>query len=152
MLLRSFSLTKGLIMTLPIPCTYMATHSIFLPWNGTVKIIVMCNFRIVARVSRDFVYLYRLYIICFCIESLSKFLPWYISGNRITKQKVIDLNNAGKIERNLKNPPLKDTVIVPDAGFTLIRFLADNPGFWLLHCHISWHHRMGMAMMLQVYM
>ena len=80
-----------------------------------------------------------------------KFLYWCISGNRITKQKVIDLNNAGKIERNLKNPPLKDTVIVPDAGFTLIRFLADNPGFWLLHCHISWHHRMGMAMMLQVY-
>ena len=83
-------------------------------------------------------------------NQLSKFLPWCISGNRITKQKVIDLNNAGKIERNLKNPPLKDTVIVPDAGFTLIRFLADNPGFWLLHCHISWHHRMGMAMMLQV--
>ena len=83
-------------------------------------------------------------------NQLSQFLPWCIPGNRITKQKVIDLNNAGKIERNLKNPPLKDTVIVPDAGFTLIRFLADNPGFWLLHCHISWHHRMGMAMMLQV--
>ena len=65
-------------------------------------------------------------------------------------EKVIKLNEEGKIVRNLKNPILKDTVSVPDAGFTLIRFLADNPGFWLFHCHMLWHSHIGMALILQV--
>jgi len=71
-------------------------------------------------------------------------------GNWITKQKVIDLNESGKIKRNMINPPMKDTVSVPDAGFTLIRFLANNPGYWLLHCHMSWHNHVGMAVVIQV--
>ena len=41
--------------------------------------------------------------------------------------QVIDMDRRGKIWRNLKNPPVKDTVGVPDGGFTIIRFLADNP-------------------------
>ena len=72
------------------------------------------------------------------------------TGNSISKQEVIDLNESGKIQRNLNNPPLKDTVSVPDAGFTLIRFHANNPGYWLLHCHMSWHNHVGMAVILQV--
>jgi len=31
-------------------------------------------------------------------------------------------------------------------GFTLIRFVADNPGAWALHCHISWHMEAGLLM------
>ena len=27
----------------------------------------------------------------------------------------------------------KDTVIVPYGGYTVIRFVADNPGWWLRH-------------------
>ena len=60
------------------------------------------------------------------------------------------LNHEGKISKNLVDPPLKDTVVVPDSGFTVIRFLANNPGFWLFHCHLSWHDRIGMGMLLQV--
>ena len=71
-------------------------------------------------------------------------------GNFITKDKVKQLNVEGKVEKNLDNPPLKDTVVVPDAGFTVIRFVANNPGFWLFHCHLSWHDRIGMGMILQV--
>jgi len=29
---------------------------------------------------------------------------------------------------NLKNPPVKDNVIVPAWGYTVVRFKADNPG------------------------
>ena len=72
------------------------------------------------------------------------------SGNFITKDKVKQLNVEGKVEKNLDNPPLKDTVVVPDAGFTVIRFVANNPGFWLFHCHLSWHDRIGMGLILQV--
>ena len=36
-------------------------------------------------------------------------------------------------------PPVKDTVIVPANGYTVIRFRTDNPGFWLMHCHMETH-------------
>ena len=39
----------------------------------------------------------------------------------------------------LTNPPLKDTVIIPNRGYTIIRFFSDNPGFWAFHCHIEFH-------------
>ena len=31
-------------------------------------------------------------------------------------------------------------------GWTLIRFVADNPGVWFFHCHMLWHSESGMAM------
>ena len=56
----------------------------------------------------------------------------------------------GAIPRNLYNPPLKDTVTVPDAGYTLVRLTADNPGYWLFHCHMSWHAEVGMSLVFKV--
>jgi hypothetical protein len=32
----------------------------------------------------------------------------------------------------------------------VIRFLADNEGIWMLHCHILWHQASGMSMAFQV--
>lgn len=71
-------------------------------------------------------------------------------GNWITKERVQDLNEAGKIYKNLQNPPLKDNVAVPDAGFTILRFHADNVGYWLFHCHMSWHNHLGMGVVIKV--
>lgn len=51
---------------------------------------------------------------------------------------------------NLKSPLKKDTVFVPAAGYVVLRFNADNPGLWFLHCHILWHQGVGMAMTLEV--
>ncbi|KAH8648436.1 iron transport multicopper oxidase fet3 [Xylariales sp. PMI_506] len=51
---------------------------------------------------------------------------------------------------NLANPVKKDTVWVPPWGYVVVRFLADNPGIWALHCHIMWHQASGMTMALQV--
>lgn len=31
-------------------------------------------------------------------------------------------------------------------GWVLLRFVADNPGVWLFHCHVLWHSEAGMAM------
>lgn len=33
--------------------------------------------------------------------------------------------------------PVKDTIAIPSAGYTIFRFRANNPGFWLLHCHFG---------------
>ena len=60
------------------------------------------------------------------------------------------MDERGEIRRNLVNPPLKDTVMVPDGGFTVLRFLADNPGYWLVHCHMSWHNHNGKAFVVRV--
>lgn len=34
---------------------------------------------------------------------------------------------------------------IQPCGYTIIRFVANNPGAWLFHCHIDWHLIMGMA-------
>ncbi|AQK48351.1 Putative laccase family protein [Zea mays] len=46
---------------------------------------------------------------------------------------------------NLVNPPRKNTVLVPNLGWAAIRFVADNPGAWFIHCHFEFHLAMGMA-------
>jgi len=51
---------------------------------------------------------------------------------------------------NLKDPVKKDTVAVPRRGYVVIRLLADNPGIWMLHCHVLFHQASGMAMSLHI--
>ncbi|KAI4091883.1 MAG: hypothetical protein LQ344_003840 [Seirophora lacunosa] len=46
------------------------------------------------------------------------------------------------------NPPRRDVVLLPASGFIAIAFKADNPGSWLLHCHIAWHASSGLAMQI----
>ncbi|KAM0941210.1 putative laccase [Dioscorea sansibarensis] len=47
---------------------------------------------------------------------------------------------------NLVDPPLRNTVGVPVNGWAVIRFVADNPGVWLMHCHLDVHITWGLAM------
>ncbi|RYO78833.1 hypothetical protein DL764_010084 [Monosporascus ibericus] len=44
---------------------------------------------------------------------------------------------------NLENPMRRDTVTVPAFSHVVIRFVADNPGLWALHCHVAWHMEGG---------
>jgi iron transport multicopper oxidase len=58
--------------------------------------------------------------------------------------------------------PIRDTVEVPPCvvkdssageggicggtkGYVTIRFIADNPGVWIMHCHMEWHMQQGLA-------
>ncbi|WVZ54927.1 hypothetical protein U9M48_005661 [Paspalum notatum var. saurae] len=47
---------------------------------------------------------------------------------------------------NLDDPPMRNTVAVPVNGWAVIRFVADNPGVWLMHCHLDVHITWGLAM------
>lgn len=49
---------------------------------------------------------------------------------------------------NLENPMRRDTVTVPAQRHIVIRFSADNPGVWALHCHVGWHMEGGMFVSL----
>ncbi|KAK2632523.1 hypothetical protein EUGRSUZ_L01441 [Eucalyptus grandis] len=48
------------------------------------------------------------------------------------------------LDYNLVDPPLQNTIAVPKNGWTTIRFRADNPGVWFMHCHIERHLTWGM--------
>ncbi|KAF9597153.1 hypothetical protein IFM89_016141 [Coptis chinensis] len=40
---------------------------------------------------------------------------------------------------NFVDPPHRNTVGVPVGGWAVIRFVADNPGTWLMHCDSNNH-------------
>ncbi|CAH1780992.1 unnamed protein product [Owenia fusiformis] len=70
------------------------------------------------------------------------------SGFHIDTFKEMDAR--GEIERRFTNVVRKDSVTVPDGGYTIIRFVARNPGYWFLHCHIVFHAEIGMGVVLHV--
>ncbi|XP_009774063.1 laccase-17 [Nicotiana tabacum] len=47
---------------------------------------------------------------------------------------------------NLIDPVERNTVGVPAGGWVAIRFLADNPGIWFMHCHLEVHTSWGLKM------
>ncbi|XVF24032.1 hypothetical protein REPUB_Repub13aG0091600 [Reevesia pubescens] len=47
---------------------------------------------------------------------------------------------------NLVDPVERNTISVPTAGWTAIRFRADNPGVWFFHCHLEVHTTWGLKM------
>ncbi|XP_057824032.1 laccase-12-like [Cryptomeria japonica] len=51
---------------------------------------------------------------------------------------------------NLVDPPERNTVAVPAGGWAAIRFKADNPGVWFMHCHLEVHTSWGLAAALLV--
>ncbi|XP_073832591.1 multicopper oxidase 1 [Musca autumnalis] len=88
--------------------------------------------------------------------------PFHLHGNafrvvgmerlaaNVTVEMIKELDRFNLLKRNLVRPPVKDTVTVPDGGYTIVRFEAYNPGFWLFHCHIEFHAEIGMALILKV--
>ncbi|XP_040992130.1 laccase-4-like isoform X2 [Juglans microcarpa x Juglans regia] len=47
---------------------------------------------------------------------------------------------------NLVDPVERNTIGVPSGGWTAIRFRADNPGVWFMHCHLEVHTTWGLKM------
>ncbi|KAK6778369.1 hypothetical protein RDI58_025087 [Solanum bulbocastanum] len=47
---------------------------------------------------------------------------------------------------NLIDPVERNTIGVPSGGWVAIRFRADNPGVWFMHCHLEIHTTWGLKM------
>jgi len=47
-------------------------------------------------------------------------------------------------------PPLSDTILMSQQESAEIAFVADNPGDWMLHCHILEHQESGMGAIFRV--
>ncbi|KAH6912620.1 laccase 16 [Coprinopsis sp. MPI-PUGE-AT-0042] len=64
--------------------------------------------------------------------------PFHLHGH------AFDIVKSESGPLNYVNPPRRDVVAVR-SGLVIIRFRADNPGPWFLHCHIDWHLEAGLA-------
>jgi len=52
---------------------------------------------------------------------------------------------------NFQNPPRRDVTVLPSdsvsgTAWTVIAFPTDNPGAWLMHCHIAYHVADGLSL------
>ncbi|XP_002520231.2 laccase-17 [Ricinus communis] len=54
--------------------------------------------------------------------------------------------NKDPTKFNLVDPVERNTVGVPSGGWVAVRFLADNPGVWFMHCHLEVHTSWGLKM------
>ncbi|KAG2057732.1 laccase [Suillus hirtellus] len=67
--------------------------------------------------------------------------PFHLHGHSFAV-----IRSAGSTAYNYVDPVMRDTVNTGNTGDRVtIRFITDNPGPWLLHCHIDWHLSAGLA-------
>jgi FtsP/CotA-like multicopper oxidase with cupredoxin domain len=52
-------------------------------------------------------------------------------------------NNFAQL--NFNNPPRRDVAQLQGGGWLVIAYPTDNPGAWLMHCHIAFHVGMGLS-------
>lgn len=88
---------------------------------------------------------------------------------KINLKHALDLDRRGLLHRQFNLPPYKDTIAVPNNGYVVFRFRADNPGklqkinfetfllspcffpgYWLFHCHFLFHIAIGMNLIVHV--
>ncbi|KAF2096240.1 conidial pigment biosynthesis oxidase Abr1/brown 1 [Rhizodiscina lignyota] len=79
------------------------------------------------------------------INNLDEFPhPIHLHGHRFQ----VVARGVGKWDGNTKNfpkvPMKRDTATTVPGGHLVIRFQANNPGVWPIHCHMEWHMEAGM--------
>ncbi|KAL3669980.1 hypothetical protein V7S43_005351 [Phytophthora oleae] len=81
--------------------------------------------------------------------------PWVVGSGTASLEDI----QAGNINLKLQGAMKRDVYTVPPCdtddrgactnhGYVVLRFTADNPGVWTIHCHIDWHLDAGLAMIL----
>ncbi|KAJ2952928.1 hypothetical protein O0L34_g7297 [Tuta absoluta] len=71
-------------------------------------------------------------------------------GQPLSKDEFMKLDKAGKITRNLQSPPIKDTITVPNKGYTIVRIQLHQGGSWLLECRSCGLLSLPAAIVIQV--
>ncbi|KAL1818864.1 hypothetical protein DCAR_0415093 [Daucus carota subsp. sativus] len=102
------------------------TKLVVLPYNTTVE-LVMQDTSILGAESHPL-----------HLHGFNFFIVGQGFGNFDAKNDPAKFNLVDPVERN--------TVGVPSGGWVAIRFLADNPGVWFMHCHFDVHLSWGLRM------
>ncbi|CAK0814448.1 unnamed protein product [Prorocentrum cordatum] len=89
--------------------------------------------------------------------------PWHMHGHKfvVMEQAAVDFascsimycfegipGNSRSSAAHAQTAVLKDTVTIPAGGWLRLRFQADNPGWWIFHCHIHMHLSDGMGLVI----
>ena len=87
------------------------------------------------------------------LNGVAEYHPWHSHGHSfwvVGRGEGIYDPDRDVETYNVKNPLLRDTVSVYPLNWVAIRFVANNPGVWLFHCHILSHLVMGMGFTMLV--
>jgi hypothetical protein len=82
------------------------------------------------------------------IDKLSSIAhPMHLHGHDFwILDQGLGMFNGSTASFNMANPSRRDVTTLPGNGYLAIAFLLDNPGAWLVHCHIAWHASQGLAL------
>ena len=76
---------------------------------------------------------------------------WVVGNGKLTargrKQRYEDLPAHAL---NVEDPPLKDTWPLAPNHWSVLRFVATNPGMWNFHCHFFLHNQFGLQLVFNV--
>jgi iron transport multicopper oxidase len=76
--------------------------------------------------------------------------PFHLHGHHVWILKQGNTNDGylnQSIHYNITtNTIYRDTFTVNPFSHIIIRFKANNPGIWMMHCHNDWHLQLGMAL------
>lgn len=138
---------------LPSDCSINSTvspchciHRIKVPLNSVVELIVVDEVNSIGSlVSHPFhLHGYRLFV-----TEINQ-NPYKERMTVETAKMMVQKSRKTKSLPTNRKYPIKDTISIPRNGYTIFRFKADNPGFWLMHCHYEWHLETGMGLIFQV--
>ncbi|OMO97255.1 Multicopper oxidase, type 1 [Corchorus olitorius] len=102
------------------------TKTVVLPFNTTVELVLQDTSILGAESHPLHLHGYNFFIVG---QGFGNFDP-----------------NKDPAKFNLVDPMERNTASVPSGGWIAIRFLADNPGVWFMHCHLDIHTSWGLKM------
>lgn len=64
---------------------------------------------------------------------------------------IKDLTNGNRAYRNItRMAPSKETIVLPTGGYAIVRFRANNPGYWFLESLNIFEMLTGMQMIIKI--
>lgn len=121
----------------------MCTHKVDIPLNAIVEVVLVDEVQ-QPNLSHPF----HLHGYAFNVIGIGRSPDRNIK--KINLKHALDLDRRGLLHREFNLPPAKDTIAVPNNGYVVLRFRADNPGYWLFHCHFLFHIVIGMNLVVHV--
>ncbi|XP_012258923.2 laccase-like [Athalia rosae] len=124
----------------------MCTHMHHVECGSIVEIVIVDEMGV-----DDLYHPFHLHGYCFSVMGMGHgSRPKDGVRRKLTVDDIRNLDLQGLLNRRTDLPPYKDTIPIPNNGYVVMRFRADNPGYWLLHCHFMYHTVIGMNVVIKV--
>ena len=81
--------------------------------------------------------------------------PWHVHGYTVDVVKIGPMTDVLHDDLFPMNETATfvmraDTFVIPSKSYAQFRLTANNPGPWLIHCHMPYHSEVGMAFLISV--